>query len=572
MMKDTFNNSYKNCYLLYARKSTDDNENQKNSLAYQISEGVKYAHSNHLRIAQVDIPGFCSLGQIKERHTGFKEDEDFAIDENGTVTYKIERPKFFQLVKYLKQSAFKGVIFLCWDRASRNKNDDSLLRKLMGHSDIRFVQTSYDTGSSSGQLHMDIDGTFAQHYSRVISEKIRNQNRKLREEGVCLYKAPVGYLNTGDSRNKPFDPARAPIVKSLFEKYAEGTWTLRELSEWARKQGLTMPATRRKRTAEEMLSDEDVIIEPTCQPITYKNIHRILSHPFYIGKMRDRQGNLRESVSHKPLITSELFYRVQDVLKSKKVSIHYVEKPYFPYRGMIRCANCGRVYTPYEQKGIHYYGARCDKSCSNTKRSINASFIENSIGTILSQLSYSDEELSKIDVLLKGDLRKLEEKRRKALDENERQKKKIRDDLAYLRENKLTLLKTSVFSPDEFISEEMRLNSELEKLSEQETASDVAMHQVVKDLVLLSELVKSACAFYFIADSEEKKILIQKVFSELKLSGNTLTFKTNKGFKLLEHHPVSLGAGCVWISELLKDYPLIKSSIDELKNLSFMKQ
>jgi hypothetical protein len=390
----------------------------------------------------------------------------------------------------------------------------------------------------------------------------------LREEGVCLFRAPVGYLNTGDSRNKPFDPERAPIVKSVFEKYAEGTWTLIELAEWSRKQGLTMPATRRKRTAEEMLSDEEVVIEPTCKPVSYKNIHRILTHPFYIGKLRDRQGNLQDSTSHQPLISTELFYRVQDVLKSKKVSVHYIEKPYFPYRGMIRCAVCGRVYTPYEQKGIHYYGARCDESCQNTRRNINSNFIESAVGAVLSHLAYSDKELKQIDAFLHGDLKNVEEKRQKKLEENERQKRKIREDLVYLRENKLALLKSAVFSPEEYLNEEMRLNNELQKLSDQESVSDIAMHQVVKDLVLLSELVKNTCLYYQMADSGEKKILIQKVFSELKLSGNTLLFKTNKGFKLLEHHPVSLGAGYVWLSEAVRNHNFILDSIEELRTLS----
>jgi len=567
MLKDTTYNSYKNCYLIYTRKSTDDNENQKNSLAYQISEGIKYAQANHLRIAQVDIPSFCTLGQIKERHTGFKEDEDFAIAEDGTVSYKIERPKFFQLVRYLKRGTFKGVIFLCWDRASRNKNDDSLLRKLMNHCDIRFVQTTYDMESSSGQLHMDIDGTFAQHYSRVISEKIKNQNKKLREEGICLSKAPIGYLNTGDSRNKPFDPISAPIVKCLFEKYAEGSWTLIELAEWGNRNGLVMPALRRNRTPEEMLADEEVVIDPISRPINYKGVHRILTNPFYIGKLRDKKGHIRNSVSHKPLIAEELFYRVQEILKSKKVSVNYIEKPYFPYRGMIRCINCGRVYTPYEQKQIHYYGARCDKSCTNTVHNINSSFIEVSIAKALSKLIYSDEELKQIDVVIKSDIQKLEEKRLKSQGETDRRKRKLQEDIKYLHENKLTLLKSSVFTPDEFLNEETRLKDELNGIINQENDSTVPIVEILKDLVLLSELLKKAYSYYCLAKSAEKKVIIQKVFSELKLSGNTLLCKVKNGFKFLEDHSMSYCPPYVWISELVKNHNFIVDSISDLRDL-----
>jgi site-specific DNA recombinase len=542
-MKNNSVQPNKDKYLIYARKSTDDLDNQKNSLAYQVSEGLKFAKYKPLPIAQANIAGFCTAGIIKESHTGFKEDSDFIIGDNGTVTYKIERPKFFQLVKYLKDGDFKGVIFLCWDRASRNKNDDNILNKLMKIKgvDIHFVQTKYDD-SSAGALHKDVDGMFAQNYSRTISEKISNQNKKLREEGVCIYKAPIGYINNGDSRNKPFDPARAPTVKDLFEKYVEGNWSLKELADWANKEGLTMPAIRRKRTMEERLSDEELVIEPTCHPMTYKSVHVILTNSFYIGKIRDK-GNaiLRDSVSHKPLISEELFYRVQEVLRSKKVSVHYVEKQYFSYRGMIRCGECGRVYTPYEQKGIHYYGARCDKECQNTKRNINSAYIEKMVGIKLDSVFYTDKDLAKIDTDTKSNIKRLEENQQKRTEQSDRQKKKILEDLAYLRENKLSLLRSSVYSPDAFLEEEVRLNTQLQKLCIEEQASYAAIHEVMKDLSILSELLKDACMYYSNAKQHEKKRIIQKVFSELHLSGETLTYKARNGFRLLEKRSMSLG-------------------------------
>ena len=345
--------------------------------------------------------------------------------------------------------------------------------------DIRFVQASYDN-SSAGALHMDVDGMMAENYSGVISEKITNQNKKLREEGVCLYKAPIGYLNNGDSQNKPFDPIRAPIIRSLFEKYVEGTWSLKELAVWANKQGLTMPHIRRRRTPEERLSDEEVIREPVSRPMTYKNVHFILTNSFYIGKIRNRHtAILCDSVSHERLISDELFYRVQEVLRSKKVSVHYVEKRYFAYRGMIRCADCGRVYTPYEQKGIHYYGARCDKDCPNTKRNVNTTYIEKMVGEALNGVFYTDKELAEIDANAKSDIQRLEKNQQKQLEQKDRQKKKLLEGLAYLRENKLSLLRSSVYSPDSFLAEEAKLNTQLQTLCTAEQASYAALHEVV---------------------------------------------------------------------------------------------
>ena len=120
-----------NEYLIYNRKSTDDAENQKNSLAYQRMRNLDFAKHAGLSIASLTIPGFCEDGIIDERHSGYKEDAQFEIGAEGSVQYRVLRPKFLKLAAMLKEKHIKGAIFLCWDRASRNRQDDVLLQKLM---------------------------------------------------------------------------------------------------------------------------------------------------------------------------------------------------------------------------------------------------------------------------------------------------------------------------------------------------------------------------------------------------------------------------------------------------------
>ncbi len=533
--------NFQNSYLIYTRKSTDDADNQKNSIAYQKSEALRYCKQEQLAIANTDIDNFCTAGIIVERHTGFKESDQFSIGKYG-VQHTIERPKFHKLVEVLWKGQFKGVIFLCWDRASRNKSDNAILHRLIEQGkDIRFVQANYDR-TSAGELHMDIDGMFAQHYSRIISEKVRNTTLKLRNEGVCTYRAPVGYLNSGDPRNKPLDPVRAPIVKQLFEKYAEGNWSLSDLARFANEQGLTMPAVRRKRTKAEMLKDEEIVIEPVSRPIVINHVHTILRNPFYIGKLRSNDKTYIESISHAPLIDESLFNQVQQMLYRKKVSVHYTDKLNYPYRGLIRCASCGRVYTPYEQKSIHYYGARCSKECTNTKRSINADFIERKVGEVIESLYYCDEELSEINKRVNEDVSVFETQRLNEIEQLQRHQKKIREELTYLRTNKLTLLRTGAYSPEDYLCEESTLNQRLDDLATKIQASDASMHEVMKDLVILSELVKETHKYYSFANPDEKKQIISLLFSELTLSGETLMFKCKKGFEFLSDHSFVFGA------------------------------
>ena len=535
------NKPYKNDYLIYARKSTDDSINQKNTIEYQTQENLKFAERESLSIAKLTIEGFCTNGIIIENHSAFKEGKDFKINDDGDIIINIQRPKFAKLIKFLATGEIKGVISLCQDRISRNSSDSNLLRKLRDKGvDVRFVQVSYEK-TSAGELHMDMDETFAQHNSRVTREKVKNTTAKLRAEGICTYRAPVGYLNEGDMKNKPFDPIRAPIVKEMFEKYAEGNWSLTDLAKWGNEQGLTMQPMRRRRTPEEKLSDTEIKIDPVSRMVDYNQIQKILRNPFYIGLTLGNDKVHVRSVSHKPLVDEELFYRVQSMLKSKKVSVHYSKAIPLPYRKLVYCDYCHRVYTPYKKKDVYFYGARCRRDCPNTSRNVNSSFIEERIGNVLASLYFTDEELIEIDTRVRNEIGTLDNNKDKQISKIENKKRKLREELAYLHQNKLSLLKTKTYSPEEYIAEEDKIYKGLEKFRLEEEALDVSMQEIIKDVVLLSEILKDAYVVYSLANPREKEEIIKKVFSEITISEKTLKYKTRNGFKALENKKTLLG-------------------------------
>ena len=89
-------------------------------------------------------------------------------------------------------------------------------RKLINSGvDIRFVYANYDK-SSAGVLHIDIDGVFVGHHSRVTGEKVTIATWNLRNKGVCTCRAPIGYLNNGTMTNKPFDPVKVLFINGLL--------------------------------------------------------------------------------------------------------------------------------------------------------------------------------------------------------------------------------------------------------------------------------------------------------------------------------------------------------------------
>ena len=543
LLKMIQSGTYRDFYLIYNRKSTDEPDNQKNSIKYQRAENSKYANKEKLRIAPITLKSLCVDGIISEKHSGFKEDNDITISEDGLVQFRIDRPKFQRLVQFLSLGLFKGIVVLCWDRVSRNKGDDTIVRKLMRKGiDVRFVFAKYEK-TSSGALHMDIDGMFAEHHSRVTSEKVRTTTKNLRERGICTYRAPIGYLNLGKMEEKPFDPDRAPIIKKIFELYASGDWSLEDMARHAKKAGLTTIPMRRRRTEEEMLAEEDeeIQIDQVSRPVTANMIHKILTNPFYTGKIIGNSHEYISSTSHQPLVSQKTFDDVQALLNKKKTSVHYTDKLDLYHRGMIRCSICSRVYTPYVKKGIQYFNARCTRDCINPKKNFNISFIEQKVGDLLSGLHFNDNELVEINARTTTNIVLFEEKRSIKIEENESKKKKVRAQVKYLRENKLDLLIAGTYSADTYLEEENRLQAELNTLQLDEQVSDQAMHKVIKDVVKLSELLKNAAAYWSFANSAEREQIMRVIFSELFLSENTLQFKVKKGFMSFQSRLLVMG-------------------------------
>ena len=544
LLKDVLSGKYRNAYLVYNRKSTDDVLNQQNSLKYQREENLRFAERLGLSIAPVTLTGFSTDGIISERHSAFKEDSELIFSDGGTVQFRVDRPKFYRLVELLSKGYFRGVVALCWDRASRNKSDEAIIRKLMRSGvDVRFVMAQYEK-TSSGELHMDVDGMFSVHHSRNTREKVTLATRSSRGKGLVTHKAPVGYLNEGNIHHKPHDPERAPIVRQLFDMAATGEWSLSDLARWATEQGFTMPPMRRRRTQEEILAEEGddirLEIEAVCRPATANSIHKILTNRFYTGRTFGPDGEWVTSHSHEALVSDEKFDEVQRQLRSKRKSAHYAEVLDHPLRGMVFCGTCGRVYTPYPKKGIMYYGARCDKSCVNPTKSFNYDFISDKVGALMAHLSFTEDELAEIDTRASTDIALLETKRMKQLESNERRKRKIREDLAYLNTNRLTFLKTGAYTPELLASEEVRLTTELAALRNDEESSDISMQETVKDVIRLSELLKNAAPYYSHATPSERDEIIRVIFSELVLSDNTLQYKCKKGFQSLESRFVAV--------------------------------
>ena len=517
-------------YLIYTRKSTDDADNQKNSLDHQRRICREFAQNHELKVTTDTVAGIMEKGVIAESHSAFKASA-LSVSGAGLVEYQIERPKFMQMISWLLEGKYDGVLVVCWDRISRNEQSDLIVKELIKKHGIcvKFVQADYDMGTSSGELHMDIDGMFARHHSRVTSEKVRNTFKKLRADRQFPHRAPIGYLDLGPDK-KILDPDRAPIIKRMFELYATGEWSVSTLEVWAISQGLTPKPRLRKRTHDEIMRGDQ--ITDKVMKFGKAGIQNALRNPFYIGSMLIK-GELLEG-SHPALVDMATFEKVQDMLTRNNRTVRYAHLPFYSMRSFLLCT-CGRRHVPYRAKKNSevYYQIKCLPECKNKVRNFHEDKAVDEAMAVIDQIHFTDEQLAEIEAGMKSGLQRAHKRRDAELADIQRERLQITKDLDYLQENKIRLLRDNAMTPAEWKADSDRLVAKIKELDAVQKAYGETEEEMVEYVLNFSELMKRASSIFKLANDIERRKIVHLVFTELTLfDGKLVAYKATEGMEL----------------------------------------
>ncbi|MDD5075413.1 MAG: recombinase family protein [Candidatus Peribacteraceae bacterium] len=553
-------------YLIYARRSTDDPENQKNSLEGQEKACRRHAKDHKLKISTESIEGLCKNGVIYEYHSGSKK-SPLKFNVGGLVEYQIERPKFIQVIGLLVTGKIGGLLVLNWDRISRNDNDDTLIKDLIDDKEIniRFVEANYDHKSSAGKLHRNMDGVVAQFWSDKTSEAITKWHRKRREEGNLGNQAPIGYLDKGADR-KEIDPVRAPIIRDLFSKYGKGGWGINTLTAEAERQGLLSKPRRRRRTKEEILDGlQKEELSKLEVPVGRGTIEGMLGNAFYIGKIRDLETGVWKQGNHPPLLIDEegradeiLFYKVQAELKRKGHAYHSGDMDFYPYRKTITCT-CGRSFSPYRAKGIIYYQLKCQKGCRNSIHNLSEDDIIKEVQRKIADIHYTEEELAEIDAGLADGLKKVSRQQKKGEEALGRRKQFLISKRRHLRDNRATLLSEN-YTPDDWREDIAKLSTEIEGIEGDEKVLSVTDKEMAEFVITFSELIREIGQHYEKAHPEEKQKITALIFSELQFfNGKLVKWVAKPEFAVLLGRSVFNGGRNYTTLELRLSRPMTNS-------------
>ena len=321
-------------YCLYARKSTESEERQVLSIDSQIKEMLQLAEREGLEV----------VAMKRESHSA---------KETG------QRPVFNEIVEELRDGNFNGILTWAPDRISRNAGDLGKIVDLMDSGKLEEIRTysqSFRNNPNEKFLLM-ILGSQAKLENDNRGINVKRGLRTRVEMGLWPGVAPLGYLNQKLMDKKcqiiP-DPDRAPIVKKMYEKVAYEKWSGRKVDQWLRFE-LNFKSQGNKHVA-------------------LGNIFRILQNPIYYGTFEYPRGSGNwYQGKHEPIVTKELFEKVQQQLKRDNIQRQSHE---FIFTKLMTCGLCGSGISAEEKykqlkngtvaKYIYYgCGRSKDRMCKN---------------------------------------------------------------------------------------------------------------------------------------------------------------------------------------------------------------
>jgi len=468
----------------YARVSTPRQGEKGVSLQEQRSAIERYAEQHGLTITR-----------------WFEERESAA---------KRGRAEFATMLRLIRLKAAQGVIIHKIDRGARNLEDWADLGKLAdAGADIHFATESLDLRTVAGRLSADIQAVVAAHYSRNLREEVRKGFYGRLKQGFYPLPAPIGYLDQGKAKNKIIDPIRAPLVREAFRRYSTGGVSLLALTKEMYDRGL------RNRHG---------------SAVTMTGWATILKNPFYLGLMKIRKTEQTFRGGHEPLIATDLFEKVQEVLAGKRVDRS--ESHVYTFSRIVRCASCKYSLVGERQRGHVYY--RCHNRAFKTpavcpRTSIREEEIETAVTRLFSLVELTPEEVQVIHLLIEERKQQWNKQRESTERALKLQHEQIASRLSKLADLLIEgSIDRSLYQAKQkaFLSEQAAIQ---QRLLELQNDSDAGFRRIEKAV----ELAKSASMLYKTAPLSQKRELLKTVLSNISVSSKNVEISLAVPFRMI---------------------------------------
>lgn len=430
-----------------------------------------------------------------------------------------DRTEMLRLLDRINENPPKGVLVMDQDRLSRgNMQEQGFILNTFRSNNVLIVTPHkvLDLNDESDEFQADITSLFARQELRMITRRLQRGRDISAESGNYVgTRPPYGYdidLRPDGRTLKPND--KAEIVRAIFHWYDEG---------------MSSTDIAKKLTAELKIPSYN------GKEWNYNVILQILKNPVYIGRIQfrktarikvnrpDKKYDIKKRPAdkiidvpgkHPAIIDEELFYRVQEKLKS---NILIRNKKGFPpintLAGLVKCGKCGRAMTLKRNgRNPDLFYLHCNNPlCDN--RSVRFDFVEEKVlNFIRDWIKHFKLEL-KSRKPKKPDTIALKEK----LIEETRQQLAVYEEQ---RSRQFDLLEQGIYTKEVFLERSKALAERIEEATtrlaklqkelEEEKQRNINQKEVVPKL-------EHAIKYYMAAtDVKKKNMVLKEIIHEVK--------------------------------------------------------
>ena len=400
-------------YFLYARKSSESEDRQIQSIEDQVDRLKKFAQQQHLKIAHI-------------------------YTEAKSAKKPGNRPVFSEMLRRIENGEAGGI--LCWqiNRLSRNPADSGTVQWFLQQRTIKSIQTpDREYLPEDNALLMAVETGVANQFILDLSKNVRRGVQKKLEDGWRPGMAPIGYLNDLAIHTLIVDQKNFKLLRKAWDLMLTGNYTVPQIAdklnnEW----GFRTPKKKR-------LGDK---------PLALSGMYKFFTNVFYAGIIQHKDKQYPGK--HKPMITLEEYDRVQILLG--RAGRPRPKKHHFPFTGLFRCPECGCMYTAETKRKLirstgkvkEYTYYHCTRKSRKIKCSQNKVLEEQKL---FEQLEYELEKYTMIPEFLSWALEVIESKKGAEIEDT----KKIKEmQERTLTETKNQLARLTAMSYKELITEE----------------------------------------------------------------------------------------------------------------------
>ena len=254
-----------------------------------------------------------------------------------------------------------------------------------------------------------------------------------------------------------------------------------------------------------------------AQPIARSYLATILQNRYYIGKVRYR--GVEYDGRHEPLISRELFDRVQEVFRAHTNSREKERKHRHYLKGSVYC-HCGERLCLTKAKGTYLYFfcvGRHQRRNGCDQRYVLAERVERAVTDYWGRLVVEPEAIEQIKAWLIPMAEKMwDDRERKAVRARKRKRK--------LEAQQTTLVRSHLANPiavplAQLEAEQRRIAAALTAAEDEIAAAEVELQHVKQAAYEALDLLADLGRAYRVADKLTRRVWNQSWFERIELEG-----------------------------------------------------